>query len=351
MTPLPLDHTNATQCFLALLRQDDGDLSFSASVWNQILLLGERTQLIGVLAEYLLPFKARLPERAIQRLDWAQQMVRHQQQSVNMALQQLGEALAPYSPMLLKGAAYHVANTRNASGRMMSDIDVLIPKQDLERAERSLWLHGWDNRGKSAYDEQYYRAWMHELPPFVHKKTGIVLDLHHHWLPNDCRWQFDIERVRSRAQPLADMAFSLPDPIDLCLHACAHLWLGGEGDKGWRDLRDIFLLSQAVTSEQLFLRASELNLIQPFARTHLLANQLFGEISSDSQASTQSRLQPRFDKGWALKAMLPPSQFNQPWDVTWAKLSFYCRGHLLRMPLSLLLPHLLRKAITRQRHT
>lgn len=339
MKPLLLDHSNANQCFLALLRGDQIDLQFDASIWNQILQLGERTQLIGVLAESLLPVAECIPERASQRLHWAKQLVLHQQQSVNMALLQLGDALAPYSPILLKGAAYQMANTPNAAGRMMSDIDILIAKQDLPRAERSLWLHGWDNRGKTPYDDKYYRTWMHELPPFVHKKTGIVLDLHHHWLPNQCRWQFDIELVRERARPLADTAFSLPDPLDLCLHACAHLLLGGEGDKGWRDLRDIFLLSQNVASDSLFLRASELNLIQPLAKASLLANQLFADEL------------PHFDKGWALKAMLPPSQFNQSWAVTWSKLNFYCQGHLLRMPLSLLLPHLLRKAMIRYRQT
>lgn len=333
------DNTHAIECFLALLRHDECNLNFGPDVWNQVLLLAERTQLIGVLAEDLLESDASIPERAYQRLSWAKQLVIHQQQSVNMALLQLADALAPYSPILLKGAAYQVAKTPNAPGRMMSDIDILIAKQDLARAERSLWLHGWDNRGKTAYDDKYYRTWMHELPPFVHKKTGIVLDLHHHWLPNDCRWQFDIEQVRARSLAVANLPFALPDPIDLCLHACAHLWLSGEGDKGWRDLRDIYLLSQQVESDQLVLRASELNLAQPLARASLLANQLFAEA------------EPRFDKGWALKAMLPPSQLNQSWPITWAKLSFYCQGHLLRMPLSLLLPHLLRKAMTRYSQT
>ena len=318
-----------------IIREPSLTAQLTPAQWNLALCQAEAAQLMGVLADMYLPDPSVLPEVARERLSWAQQLVLHQQRSVEMALQHLIDALGDYSPMLLKGAAYQVAQTPNAAGRMMSDIDILIPQRFLKQAERSLWLHGWDNRGKTPYDEKYYRLWMHELPPFVHQKTGVVLDLHHHWLPNTCRWQFDIGQVYQNAYQASSLDMLLPDPCDLCLHAAAHLLTSGEGDKGWRDLRDVYLLSQQVSRSLLFERAEHLGLHQPLLKVLTLAEQLWGPTAATPTSS------------WALTAMLPSHSCYRGWITSAAKAQFYCQAHLLRMPLSLLLPHLMRKAVTR----
>ncbi|MCE2594183.1 nucleotidyltransferase family protein [Motilimonas cestriensis] len=320
---------------MCLLRAPDLAQNFSPEQWNLALGQAELAQLMGVLASQYLPASSWLPQVVQQRLAWANRLVEHQQRAVNMALQQLFDALGMFSPMLLKGAAYQVAATPNSAGRMMSDIDILIPQQHLQKAEQSLWLHGWDNRGKTPYDEKYYRAWMHELPPFVHQKTGIILDLHHHWLPSSCRWQFDINEVCKKASYCTESSFLIPEIKDLCIHSAIHLVTSGEGDKGWRDLRDLYLLSQLTEREPLLARAEQFGLVKPVAKVLVLAEQLFGEQPIAPTAS------------WALKAMLPAHSSYQSWSVSAAKMSFYCQAHLSRMPLPLLLPHLMRKAAAR----
>ncbi|MCE0556628.1 nucleotidyltransferase family protein [Motilimonas sp. E26] len=320
---------------MCLLRTPDLAQGFTPEQWNLALGQAEQAQLMGVLASQYQSSLSRLPEIVQQRLAWANSLVEHQQRSVKMALLQLFDALGMYSPMLLKGAAYQVAGTPNVAGRMMADIDILIPKQHLQKAEQSLWLHGWDNRGKTPYDEKYYRAWMHELPPFVHQKTGIVLDLHHHWLPSSCRWQFDINEVFKKASFCAGSPFLIPDIKDLCIHSAIHLLTSGEGDKGWRDLRDLYLLSELTQREHLLARAEQFGLFKPVTKVLLLAEQLFGQEPVSPTVS------------WSLKAMLPAHSSYQSWQTSGAKMRFYCQAHLLRMPLPLLLPHLMRKAAAR----
>jgi len=50
-----------------------------------------------------------------------------------------------------------------------------------------LMLEGWVSGHRSAYDQRYYRKWMHEIPPMTHIRRQTVLDLHHNILPETAR--------------------------------------------------------------------------------------------------------------------------------------------------------------------
>ena len=39
----------------------------------------------------------------------------------------------------------------------------------------------------SAYDQRYYREWMHELPPLLHVRRQTALDVHHAIAPETAR--------------------------------------------------------------------------------------------------------------------------------------------------------------------
>jgi hypothetical protein len=85
--------------------------------------------------------------------------------------------------LLLKGAAYAAAGLPPAAGRLFSDIDLMVPKAQIATAEALLTFDGWVGSHHSAYDQRYYRQWMHELPPMTHIRRRTVLDLHHNILP------------------------------------------------------------------------------------------------------------------------------------------------------------------------
>ena len=37
------------------------------------------------------------------------------------------------------------------------------------------------------YDDAYYRRWMHELPPLIHRERDRMIDVHHTILPLTAR--------------------------------------------------------------------------------------------------------------------------------------------------------------------
>ena len=45
--------------------------------------------------------------------------------------------------VLLKGAAYILGELPAGEGRLISDIDLLVPEKDLARAEEILCEYGW----------------------------------------------------------------------------------------------------------------------------------------------------------------------------------------------------------------
>ena len=82
---------------------------------------------------------------------------------------------------------------------MYSDIDILVPKALLLRAESALMLHGWTGHEHDAYDQRYYRQWMHELPPMQHIRRQSVIDVHHAILPETARVRPDPARLIAAA--------------------------------------------------------------------------------------------------------------------------------------------------------
>ena len=78
----------------------------------------------------------------------------------------LERALADFPKVvLLKGAAYTVADLPAARGRIFSDVDLMVPKEQIAEAESTLRNHGWIAGATNAYDQRYYRTWMHQIPP------------------------------------------------------------------------------------------------------------------------------------------------------------------------------------------
>ena len=64
-----------------------------------------------------------------------------------------------YPMLLLKGAAYAVAALPLARGRASADIDIMVPRDQLDRVEKHLLAHGWEPVELDLYDARYYRRW------------------------------------------------------------------------------------------------------------------------------------------------------------------------------------------------
>ncbi|WP_164045505.1 nucleotidyltransferase family protein, partial [Serratia marcescens] len=65
----------------------------------------------------------------------------------------------------------------------IGDLDILVPRDRLDEVEAALLAAGWEWVKPDPYDDAYYRRWMHELPPLIHRERDRMIDVHHTILP------------------------------------------------------------------------------------------------------------------------------------------------------------------------
>jgi len=105
--------------------------------------------------------------------------------------------------ILLKGAAYLEAGLPCSQGRTLSDLDLLVRREELPRIEKTLQEAGWESDTEEEYDQRYYREWMHEIPPLKHRFRGLEVDIHHNLLALTGRYRVPAEKLWPPAlQPL-----------------------------------------------------------------------------------------------------------------------------------------------------
>ncbi|NQD35746.1 nucleotidyltransferase family protein [Permianibacter sp. IMCC34836] len=259
-------------------------------------------------------------------------------------------------PLLLKGAAYLAHGLPASRGRLFSDIDLLVPRERLAAVEDSLRYAGYVGTHLDAYDQRYYRQWMHELPPLQHMQRLITLDVHHNILPLTARAKPSAEQLFAHAVPVAGTPFWALSPVDMVLHSICHLFYDGEWDHALRDLWDIHQLLNHFGADPEFWaalpgRAITLDLQRPLAYALEVLSELFDTAIPASTRRASAAALPASGAGFMrvlfLAALRPdnPSCHRRRDDL--ARFALYVRGHYLRMPPHLLLPHLLRKALRR----
>lgn len=298
------------------------------------------------------------PSRAQQTFLAEKNIANHRAHSLLWEVKGLSRTLARAGvrPILLKGAAYVLNAYPFAAYRHFGDIDILVPRSKLGEVERLLTVSGWLDTKSAPYDQQYYRRWMHELPPMQHLHRGTSLDVHHAILPLTARYKPDsgllIDSVcQASGLPCADVL----SPEDMFLHAAAHLFSEGECDNALRnlldlhDLLDLFLKQKAFCVRTLVDRSFELDLAFVLAWVCRYLDRIFGlttamEITHNLQKrAVATRSLSTWD--WLFDAtFLGFHPSFQPPLLSVARQSLYIRGHLQRMPAGLLMIHLARKA-------
>ena len=331
---------------------------FDVCAWSLLLRQASNARLLGRLHAQARAagIEACVPLEMQRHMTAIQASVDRQARAVHWEVRQIARALAHTKApiVLLKGAAYAAANLPAALGRTFSDVDILVPKKDIAAIEHSLTVHGWVSSKLDAYDQRYYRRWMHELPPMVHLRRGTPLDVHHNILPESARIQTYPERIIAAATPLAGhQSVLVPSEADQVLHSATHLFHEGEWEHGLRDLSDLDLLLRAYGAAAdfwpaLLARADEMNLNLPLSYalryTRLVLQtpmpQTLVHASPPARAATMDFLFMN-----ALAAA--HHSLHMPGTRT-AQFLLYVRSHWLRMPLHLLAPHLLHKSLPRK---
>ncbi|HNQ05157.1 MAG TPA: nucleotidyltransferase family protein [Thiobacillaceae bacterium] len=326
------------------------------AAWDRLLPQARQAGLLSRLALQAADLRLTPPAPVAAWFQGARSVAERQLRAVGWEARKLDQALARlgHPVLLLKGAAYAVADLPPARGRIFSDIDILLPKAALEQAEGALRLHGWHGHHHSAYDQRYYRRWMHELPPLVHIRRQTTLDVHHNLLPETARLHTHPQKIIAAARPLPGFqVLRLPCLADLALHSATHLFHEGEWRHGLRDLVDLDALLrhgalQADWWDGLWRRARELRLEQPLALALRYAQRLLRTPVPDTllEAAQACHAKPL----WPLRDALFMRGFgafhgacHRPGQAL-AEFALFVRAHALRMPPHLLLPHLGYKA-------
>lgn len=273
-------------------------------------------------------------------------------------LDEIRQALAGtgITPVLLKGAAYSASRQAWAVGRHYSDIDLMVPFEALPAVERALLIRGWQpSHRDDPYTQKYYRQWMHEIPPLSHVHRGTTIDLHHAITPRTSRIRSDGSTLVAAAEPIANApGFLKLTDIDQLIHCATHVFSDTEIPKGFRDLLDFdALLTQChahdeVGAQRIADRAATLGL---GAMVFLAWRQAHRLIDTPPPPACVRRFAPNAISLAALDAIyaraLPPEHplCDRP-GAGLARTAVLLRGHWLRMPLHLLVSHLVRKAFS-----
>lgn len=288
-----------------------------------------------------------LPERVRVQLTAARHVADHHREVMQWEVEELHRVLDRIGVpvIILKGAAYVIAGLETARGRLFGDIDIMVPRGSLLDVEKALGRAGWVQESRNAYDDRYYRQWMHEIPARRHAQRGTVLDVHHNILPLTARNKPDARRLWEAAHPITGFQdLYVLSPEDMLLHSASHLFCNGEFDRGLRDLNDFRRLGREFAGSSEFwtglrTRAEALDLVKPLAYAFRYANRLLdAALPEDKLDRTSNFMDFLFTRG------LGPNHSSayDAWTPA-ALYLLYVRGHYQRMPLRLLLPHLIYK--------
>ena len=306
--------------------------------WDAILCVARAEQLLGALAWRL--DGVAVPRAVAAVLTEAREAGEEQRRAALWEAEMARRALASLGVpvLLLKGTAFVAAGLDAGRGRAIGDLDLLVPAEALPDVEAALAAAGWEAAKDDAYDDSYYRRWMHELPPLVHRERDRLIDVHHTILPPTARIAPDAAAIVAAAVPLAN-GLSVPNDADMVVHAALHLFADGDLSGGLRNLWDIDrLLREFADADRdfwlrLHARAAEHGASATVARAARLAHDLFdtpvpeawrGREAAD--ALFRRRLLARDDWGRPARGA--------------TRLAFYLRSHAIRMPAPLLARHL-----------
>lgn len=333
--------------------------------WNRFLPLARGARLLGR-SLHLFEQNGLLdvaPARLLDQLRGALAQTRYVQGQALRELRQVARVLAAEDiPLLaLKGVAYLVAELPPAAWRNLSDIDLLVAEADIARAEQALKRAGWVPHGEfDAYDEHYYRDWMHEVPPLAHPHRETEVDLHHNLAPPVSRIRIDAVRLWADARMLTTargLSVGVLAPTDMLLHNAVHLFMNDELRGGLRDLVDFrdlfehFAGQDAGFEQRLLARAVSLGCGRPLYYAVVSARRLAGLNASPALlAGVDAHAPPRFVAGvmaWLIDQLLAPPRPGLK-RTALANQLLFIRSHWVRMPPGMLVRHLLHKLRRRE---
>lgn len=359
---------SAMQRLVAALRDPASVATLTSGDWSALISVARAEVLLGTLAHRL--EGQAMPVAVTAELAAVRAAAGQAQVHALWEAEMCRRALAPLgiTPVLLKGTAYAAARLPNAAGRQIGDLDILVPRARLDEVEAALMDAGWEWVKDDPYDQGYYRRWMHELPPLIHKHRDRMIDVHHSILPLTARPQIDAGLLIDRAEALplprrfpdnfdlddpdpgevdpdADAAavagLAVLGPFDMLHHCAAHLFADGDMAGGLRNLWDFHCLVEDMERRTHGKFVKQLRedswrhrgLLPHVSRALRIAAHLFG-------TRVAYRIDPiTLRDRMYIRRLLARDDWGRETRVV-IRLAFYIRSHLLRMPPVMLAGHL-----------
>jgi hypothetical protein len=322
-----------------LLSEPQSAKDFTAADWTDVIAMARAEQLMGSLACRLkgldLPAKVRqLCEDAMVSAEHARQQALWEAEMARRALAELGIPV-----VLLKGTAFVAAGLSAGVGRSIGDLDILVWGDALDDVERLLLERGgWEWVKEDKYDDFYYRTWMHELPPMIHKERDRMIDVHHTILPLTARPTPNAAAL-IRDSEVLENGLHILLPADIICHAAAHMLADGDLAGGLRNLWDIDRLVREFSEQDGFWsrleeRAALHQLSKPVSRALRLSEAIYATPVDGSLAGPA-----RIGDALYRRRLLARNGWGQETRKV-LRFAFYIRSHWLRMPPLMLARHL-----------
>ncbi|MEP6786142.1 MAG: nucleotidyltransferase family protein [Sphingomonadales bacterium] len=317
-----------------LLADPSRALTLDTAAWNGILCAARAERLLASLAWRLEGLA--LPGGVVAVLDSAKADAEVGRTAALWEAEMARRALAPLDVpvVLLKGTAFVAAGLDAGRGRQIGDLDILVPRDRLDEVEAALLAAGWEWVKPDPYDDAYYRRWMHELPPLIHRERDRMIDVHHTILPLTARPTPDANALIADSIVLEN-GLGVLSPEDMIVHAAAHLLADGDLAGGLRNLWDIDRIVREFEGPDFLEVVHRRAALFELQKETILALRLSHSLFATPIGLPGVDLPYRFFRarilardGWGRQ--------TRPF----LRLAFYIRSHWLRMPPLMLASHL-----------
>ena len=350
--------SNQRSLLLEFLQNPNIVKSYNNHQWSLLYRVSKSASLLAH-AGWVLQQKelqSYLPKKINDNITSAQTIIEYRKRTALWELNRLWRALlgSDAEIIVLKGGAYLLAYLPFSQSRMFADIDILVKKDAIKNIEQNLLEQDWNSENQDQYDQHYYRDWMHEIPPLKHITRTIEVDIHHTILPITSRLRPDPSMFFADAVDSGQFGFKSLAPCDMIIHSATHLFYDSGLDNKLKDLVDLdqLILHFSSTDTDFFCkliqRAQKLQLQRPLFYALRYTHKLLGttipvEILQDKTGAPPFIIRILMDSLVPL-AILPEHPDHPTIKVVIARWLLYVRSHYIRMPLKLLLPHLVHKS-------
>ena len=220
--------------------------------WERAVFIAEREMATSNLWRGLRDSAAALPVGVAEHLKKSAMVSDFRMQHLSQRLQGTARVLAergiPF--LLLKGAAVGAIMDPTFRSRPMSDIDLLVHREDTARARDAVIASGWPQTSDAVLIELLKDA--HHLPHFVDPQlAGVRLELHVELMPEDNSFAFGEAELWADAHPASEpfTGALVPSREHLLLHVCVHFaWQHTMSFGAWRTFRAV----SAMAATQAF---------------------------------------------------------------------------------------------------